>query len=159
MALRMGLIAFLVLALADPHIDTKVLSAGQHTNRDVVLIIDGSASMTFKSGDDKSAHDQAQEWATNFLNSLHAGDGVAVVVARKQPMLLVPKITRDLEHIRNQLLKLPEPSGGCDFARAVQSAYKILDESQRFERDIVILSDGQRYGWSDERSERGWGDL
>src|SRR5437763_13922127 len=48
MALRMGLIAFLVLALADPHVETKLLSAGQHTNRDVVLIIDGSASMTFK---------------------------------------------------------------------------------------------------------------
>src|SRR5438270_8189274 len=67
MLLRMGLIAVLVLALADPFSDENLLSAGQRTNRDVVLVIDGSASISFKSVDGKSAHDQAQEWAKDFL--------------------------------------------------------------------------------------------
>src|SRR5947209_12295739 len=48
MLLRMGLIAVLVLALADPYSDSSPLSAGQRTNRDVVLVLDGSASMSFK---------------------------------------------------------------------------------------------------------------
>src|SRR5881227_2133394 len=44
MALRMGLIAVLVLALAQPFTDQNVLSAGR-PSRDVVLVFDGSASM------------------------------------------------------------------------------------------------------------------
>jgi hypothetical protein len=158
MALRMVLIAVLVLSLADPRVQMSLFSGGQPPNRDIVLVIDGSASMTYKNGD-KSAHDLAQEWATNFLNSLHAGDSVAVLVARKQPVLIAPKLTRDLEHVRDHLHRLPEPSGGSNLAGAVKAAYRILDDSHRRNRDIIILSDGQRYGWADEQSLRGWNDL
>src|SRR5215468_11328665 len=42
MALRMGLIAVLVLALAQPFTDRNVLSAGGRPSRDVVLVFDGS---------------------------------------------------------------------------------------------------------------------
>src|SRR2546429_697554 len=64
MALRMILIAVLVLALADPHAETNLLNPGSRPSRDIVLVVDGSASMSFKSGDGKSAHEQAQEWVT-----------------------------------------------------------------------------------------------
>src|SRR5688572_31578560 len=50
MGLRMGLIAVLVLALAQPFSDRNVLSAGGRPSRDVVLVFDGSASMSFKQG-------------------------------------------------------------------------------------------------------------
>src|SRR6516164_8838744 len=43
MALRMGLIAVLVLALAGPFMDDSPLLSGQRTNRDVVIVLDGSA--------------------------------------------------------------------------------------------------------------------
>src|SRR5881227_390319 len=48
MLLRMGLIAVLVLALAGPYTDDSPLASGQRTNRDVVLVFDGSASMSFR---------------------------------------------------------------------------------------------------------------
>src|SRR5438445_4941037 len=48
MMMRMGLIAVLVLALADPFSDSELIASGQRPNRDVVLIFDGSASMNFK---------------------------------------------------------------------------------------------------------------
>src|SRR6185369_10815229 len=75
MALRMGLIAVLVLALAQPFADRSVLSAGGRPSRDVVLVFDGSASMSFKQGD-QSTYEKAQEWATNFVNGLNPGDAV-----------------------------------------------------------------------------------
>src|SRR5260370_14991392 len=80
MLLRMGLIAVLVLALAGPFSDHSPFNSGQRTNRDVVLIFDGSASMTFK-GSGKSAQEQAKEWATTFVNGLAPGDSVAILVA------------------------------------------------------------------------------
>src|SRR5213082_652821 len=60
MALRMGLIAILVLALAQPFTDHNVLSPGGRPSRDVVLVFDGSASMSFKQGD-QSTFEKGQE--------------------------------------------------------------------------------------------------
>src|SRR4051794_10493115 len=137
MALRMGLIAILVLALAQPFTDQNILSAGR-PSRDVVLVFDGSASMSFRQGD-QSTHEKAQEWATNFVNGLNPGDGVAVVLARKQPVRWVPKLTTDRLRVRDRIQQLPPPGGGADLVRAVHEAYAILDASQRSERDIVVV--------------------
>src|SRR5947208_9785639 len=47
MALRMGLLAVLVLALAAPFVESAFLARlAPRPNRDVVLLFDGSASMT-----------------------------------------------------------------------------------------------------------------
>src|SRR3954451_12767885 len=45
MALRIGLLAVLVLALAAPMVEWKPLSRLSRPSRDVVVVIDGSASM------------------------------------------------------------------------------------------------------------------
>src|SRR6266481_1786187 len=46
--LRMGLIAIIVLALAGPWLETDVFGRLGRSNRDVVLIFDGSYSMGFR---------------------------------------------------------------------------------------------------------------
>src|SRR5437764_8341656 len=81
--LRMGLIAVLVIALAAPYVTSTVLGNLAKDNRDVVLVVDGSASMGFAAAG-KSAHDAAKEWAGKFLDGLAAGDTVAVLHARQQ---------------------------------------------------------------------------
>jgi von Willebrand factor type A domain/Aerotolerance regulator N-terminal len=158
MLLRMGLIAVLVLTWAGPYSDKYVFVAPQRPSRDVVLLFDGSASMSFK-GSDKSAQDRAKEWARTFIDDLNPGDGVALVVVRKQPEPLLGKLTIDLQRVREHLDKLPEPGGSCDWPRALQAAYAILDTSQHGDRDIIVISDGQRFGWSDDRALLGWEDL
>src|SRR5437660_1230074 len=158
MLLRMGLIAALVLAWAGPFADGWSMSAGPRPNRDIVLIFDGSASMSFK-GTGKSAHEQAKEWANTFVNGLAPGDGVALLVARKQPVTLLGKLTTDFERVRDHLGKLPDPSGSCDWPRAVQLAHALLDKSERSERDIILIGDGQRFGWADRQTLNGWEDL
>src|SRR5712691_6988170 len=78
MLLRMGLIALMVLALASPWAAGSLFEKmGVGGNRDIVLIVDGSASMGFIGGD-KTPHDSAKEWALDFVNQLAAQDGVAV---------------------------------------------------------------------------------
>src|SRR5258706_11519662 len=47
MALRMLLIAIMVLAMAAPFIPSSLLGLGPKPNRDVVLIFDGSYSMSY----------------------------------------------------------------------------------------------------------------
>src|SRR5712672_584573 len=72
MALRMGLIAFLVLALAAPYADTSWFGASPA--RDVVLVVDGSSSMTMTDGTKKMPFAVAQEEASAYLQGLLPGD-------------------------------------------------------------------------------------
>src|SRR5213082_2374306 len=63
MLYRMGLIALLVLGLAAPYLISALRDQiGHRENRDVVLIFDGSDSMTFAEGD-RSVHQAARAWA------------------------------------------------------------------------------------------------
>src|SRR5438309_1889743 len=156
MLLRMALIAVLVLALAAPYAAGPVLEKiTGRDNRDVVLIIDGSTSMSYNASG-KSVHDAAKEWADDFLNQLAPGDSVAVLHAKQQVIPVLGELTSDHDKARNALARLGPPRGGIDWPASVQAADEILKTSHRPRRDIIILSDGQRFGWADEYTLQRW---
>ncbi|HEY7311922.1 MAG TPA: BatA domain-containing protein [Gemmataceae bacterium] len=156
MLLRMGLIAVLVLALAGPFITSSILARlGPRTNRDVVLVFDGSYSMGSTSKDGVP-HDKAKEWARNFVADLAPGDTVAILQAKEQVVPVLPEPSHDLAAVQEHIDNLPPPAGGCDWRPALQTAAAILSRSQRAEREIILLSDGQRNGWSDRDSQFRW---
>src|SRR5215510_710070 len=65
--LRMLLIAILVLAMAAPYVESTILTKlGDRPNRDVVIVLDGSSSMTTVT-DDKSSQQSALEWIDKYL--------------------------------------------------------------------------------------------
>src|SRR5437762_3844972 len=98
--LRMGLIGILVLGLAGMWIDFNAVVQRIHSwggpnlnaskfkltrgNRDVVLVFDGSYSMTYSDKGAPSAHEAAKEWATAFVQDLDANDTVAILQAKQQ---------------------------------------------------------------------------
>jgi hypothetical protein len=156
MLLRMGLIALFVLALAAPFAAHPVFATlGNRPNRDVVLIFDGSYSMGF-TGSGQTPHEAAKEWATAFVKDLAAGDSVAVLQAKQQVTSVVGELTHDLQRVREAIAHLPAPRGGCSWPEAIQGAHQLLRQSKRSERDIIVLSDGQRFGWADETTLLRW---
>jgi hypothetical protein len=172
MLLRMGLIAVLVIGLAGMWLDFnaiahKIKSWGgpnlnasklklTHGNRDVVLIFDGSYSMSYSEKGAPSAHQAAKEWATAFVEELDANDSVAILQAKQQVVPVLETPTHNLEHARDVITRLPEPAGGCDWREAVQAAARILDNSKRPQREIILLTDNQKFGWADETSLLRW---
>src|SRR4051794_21106040 len=82
MLLRIGLLGVLVLALAGPFFSTPpaVARITGRTNRDVVLVFDGSYSMgaTDEKGGGTAA-EAAKAWALAYLDDLIPGDNVAVL--------------------------------------------------------------------------------
>jgi hypothetical protein len=156
MLLRMGLIAVLVFALAGPFLTGPVVARlAPRANRDVVLLFDGSYSMGSLGGT-KTPHEAARDWALAFLDDLAPGDSVAVLQAKDVVMPVLPELSSDLERVRDSIRKLSAPSGGCDWRPALKAAHEILASSQRAEREIVLLSDGQKYGWADQDSLFRW---
>jgi len=155
LALRMLLLAVLVLALASPYVAGAALARlGNRPSRAIVLVFDGSASMTYLQGE-TSAHTAAQRWALDFLHQLQPNDRVALLAARHQPVLLLAP-THDHAQAAEALRQLPAPGGGCDLPAAVRSALDILAQSQEPARTIVVLTDGQRHGWADEATLLRW---
>src|SRR5262245_16115649 len=115
MALRMGLLGVLVVAMAAPVAFSPLIARlGARENRDVVLVFDGSTSMGYAS-DGESAHDAARKWARAFVDQLAPGDTVAVLQARQQVIPVLPEPTHDLERVRDAIEKLSPPRGGCNW--------------------------------------------
>ena len=74
MLLRMGLIAVLVLGVASPWVRLPWLAKiAPRPSRDVVIILDGSASMAY-ARDGRTGHDAARDWAGEFISRLQPGD-------------------------------------------------------------------------------------
>src|SRR5262249_26859855 len=156
MLLRMALIAILVLALAAPYVAGPLMEKiTGRDNRDVVIIIDGSTSMSYNATG-KSIHDAAKEWADAFLSDLTPGDGVAVLHAKQQVIPALAELTTDHDKARDALARLSPPRGGMDWPAAVLTADEILKTSHRPRRDIVIISDGQKFGWADAYTLERW---
>jgi hypothetical protein len=149
MLLRIGLLGVFVLGLASPWLQGGTFTRlGTRPNRDVVLVIDGSYSMG-ATVTGRSAHEAAKEWALAYVSDLQPGDTVAVLQAKQQVVPVVGTISADLERVRDRIGQLPEPAGGCDWPAAVEAAHAILKDSTRTERDIILLSNGQRQTWAD----------
>ncbi len=156
MLLRMGLILFLVVGIASPWVKAPWLAKiTAPASRDVVFVIDGSFSMGFVH-DGRTAHDAAKDWAKELMAKLQAGDGVAIIHARQQAVPLVGYLSSDLEQVRSVLADAPKPRGGVNMSAAVREAILLLKSSGKPQRDIVVLTDGQRHGWADPKSLERW---
>jgi hypothetical protein len=157
MALRIGLLAVLVLGVAGPFFTfDKPTRLGGRVSRDVVLVIDGSASMLAQGEGDKAPAELAKTFALELIDDLGPSDGVAVLLAREQPVALVGDLTLDHARARKRLEDLPEPGGSCNWPEAVRKAAALLAGSQKGRREIVLLGDNQRFGWADRDTLFRW---
>jgi Aerotolerance regulator N-terminal/von Willebrand factor type A domain len=165
MLLRCGLILVLVLAIASPVLDLSCVNrmpygqslakmAGQ-TNRDVVIVIDGSYSMEYE-WQNTTADRAAREWAKQFLNDLLPGDRVAVLQAKQRTIPVVEMLTADRNEVRSRIEAMPQPRGGVRWDFAVPKALDLLQFGQNPQKEIIILTDGQRQGWADADALGNW---
>ena len=152
----MGLIALFVFALAAPFITSKYFARlGGGGNRDIVIIIDGSYSMGY-TGAGKSGHERAKEHVMQFLDDMAPGDSVAIFQAKQQVVPVQGALVSDADVLRTAVQNLAPPRGGADWPAALQTATQLLENSQRAQREIIVPTDGQRFGWADDTSLLKW---
>ena len=81
MALRFAAVAALVLALARPMVRSSWL--GNTTDREVILVLDNSLSMS-REVEGESAAGKMKEQALELVDSLSPADGVQILLAAGQ---------------------------------------------------------------------------
>jgi len=155
MLLRVLLVALVVAAISAPQVTSRWLgTASGGGPRNVVILIDGSASMAYKQGDGTAA-DAAKRWTDDYLSRLRPGDTAAVFQVKHLPFPVQGTLTADREQVRNSLELLSDPKGHPDWPSAVQTAVGLLTPATG-SKSVVILTDGQRYGWADENTLARW---
>jgi hypothetical protein len=146
--LRIGMIGLLALGFARPWLSGGFLANySSKQNRDVVIVIDGSSSMGWQ-GKALTPHATAVQWTQHFLETLRAGDAIALLDARDIVRPVVEPLTTDQKRIRKALDELPEPRGSADLAEAAADALRLLAGGSHLARDVVIITDGQARGWA-----------
>jgi hypothetical protein len=161
MLARMALIGLVALALTRPFWKPDARAGEASTasaagvRRDVVLILDGSTSMGRRVGD-ATPRDRAIAWAKTFVAGLGPGDSVALLVAKDRVRSLVDPPSFDKAKVAEALAKFPPAGGSSDLSAAVGEAFRILEKPGNPARDVILLSDGQRFAWRPGEPAR-WG--
>jgi hypothetical protein len=155
LACRMALCALLAMALAQPLLLPKGQSFLVAGSRNVVLVIDNSASMGYAE-DGATLLDRARGAARDLLAGLRPGDTASVVLAGRRadgPEVLFPEPTRDVGDVVQAVNSLSVAPLGTDLSRAVARAEAIAQASPAASKEVYVLSDLQDSGWDLEAGD------
>jgi hypothetical protein len=152
--LRTAAFLFFIFALARPLLPATWL--GGSIPREVILVLDQSMSMSRKVGGTSLFETQLQK-AQALLDDLKAGDTLRVLLAGESPEWLtadsLPASGSALRKLRAQINELKPTLGAADLIACVREAADLEAPKDSSARVIVVISDGQRFGWRlDERA-------
>jgi len=145
--LRCALFALLALAAARPVLSKKTAKfLGTNVSRSVVLVIDNSMSMGYRTGE-QTRFEAARKEALAVLDDLKPGDEVAVIAANVRAEVLIAELTVDHAAARSALEGVRLTEAATDFSQALIAARKIAAHGTRGMREIYLFTDNQEGGW------------
>lgn len=142
-ALRCLAILLLALAFTRPFVQREGAAATDQA-RDVVVLIDASASLRYA-----DRWDAALSRARDVIGGLVEGDRAAVVTFTERAEEHAA-LSADLVAAAAALDRIAPTDLGTRIDAGLQLAGRILSESDRTHREVVLISDFQRTGWEDQ---------
>lgn len=136
-------LAMLVAAFARPFLRGSAAAiAAAGGNREMVILLDQSASMGY--GDHFT---RAQDSARSVIQSLAPGDRATLVLFGRNAEESM-RATSDRGRLEAALATAKLTAGATRYGPALKLAESILTQSQAPRREVVLISDFQRSGWS-----------
>lgn len=140
--LRVAALALLAVAFARPLFDRDVLgAAGGAVAREVVILLDGSASMGY--GD---RWRRAQDAVRGVARTLGPEDQATLVLFGAAPAALGPP-TSDPVQLEGYLAGVEPHGAATRYAPAIALARDLVEQSARPRSTVVLVTDFQRSGW------------
>ncbi len=141
-ALRCLALILLALAFSRPLVETTA-AADVGTERDIVLAVDVSASMSYG-----NRWQVVQDSVARILGSLGVGDRAGVLSFAVDAVEHAP-LSEVLSSAREAVTRLEPTEGGTRLDGALRLAGRMLADSERAVREVVLISDFQRTAWDD----------
>jgi hypothetical protein len=92
--------------------------------------------------------DLAKKKAQKIINQLKEGDEASLVLFASEPFLTREKPTYDFKNLLSQLDESLPSYQVTDVGRALKKAFEILKDSKNLNKDIYLITDMDRSGWS-----------
>jgi hypothetical protein len=127
------------------------LWAGGDGARDVVILIDASASMGLETGG-RTNFSRAVDEARAVVAACRPTDAVAVYLAAALPVPVIDRPTADHQRVLDALDELEPPGGSLRLPVALQAAAGSLEAGGNPGKRVMVISDGQAVGWDLVRS-------
>ncbi|MDH4350217.1 MAG: VWA domain-containing protein [Gemmatimonadota bacterium] len=148
-ALRGIALILLAIAFARPFLERGALgTAGVAAAREIVILLDGSASMGY--GDRWS---RAQDAVRNVARTLGPEDRATVVLFAGVPSVLGPP-TGDPVQLEGYLAGIEPRGAATRYEPALDLARDLIEQSDRPQRAVVLITDFQRVGWDGQADLR-----
>ncbi len=145
--LRMGLLALLALALAEPILKVSPAAIiGANAPTGVVLILDNSYSMGYRE-EGLSRFQRAKKAGLAILDTLKEGDEVAIILMNEKPDSLFEGFTYDIPTAKKDLRQVKLSFRGTEVKKSLERAYELLKSSDKVNREIYLLTDLQKNSW------------
>jgi hypothetical protein len=151
--LRVLFLGFLILLFSLPAIDhwNALFGGGGAGGREVVLLMDTSASMNARSGG-LSAFDRAKSIAVQLVDKLHSGDRLTLVKVGARPEEVFSKFNSDTQGIKERIESLQPSSARANLFAALLQLFG--PEAARRENPAVYLfTDCQSNTWKEARNQ------
>ena len=144
--LRTILYAALIAVFLQPLLFLHRRFAVSHGRKNVVLLVDATASMGYMEGA-QTRFALARTEASSILSALHPDDTANIVWIRARPEPVFPEMGRNHAYLQDGLRRgrITEEAG--DIPGALQAAAELL-QGQDGRREIVVVSDFQKSAWS-----------
>jgi len=160
LAARTLILVFAALAFARPFLPEMHLFGAREMSRDVVLVIDTSASTGLKRADGRTAFEQSVEEARELVRLAPKDTAFALVdsgadATSGRPKIRTASLFTDKDEVYAALDACQVGSGTMDVPATLTAAAEVLAGGNNPAKEVVIFGDGQAYGWN-PGDERAW---
>ncbi|MCG2660740.1 MAG: BatA domain-containing protein [Kiritimatiellae bacterium] len=146
--LRTLILLLLALAFAMPILRiTSLRQLVGASRRDVAIVWDVSYSMDYVSGQ-KNVWAASRDTVVALIEGLRHGDRVCLFLADDDVTPLIEQPTTDLEMVLSQVRALEAGTTASQLRPAVLAALSALKESGKREKELFIITDGQKLPWT-----------
>lgn len=157
LAIRTLIVLLIVLAVAQPFLESIGLNfvTGQRTLK--VLVIDGSYSMAYKPTD-KSLFDRAKQLAEQIVEESSQGDGFTLVLMGSPPSVIVGTPAMEARDFLEEINNLKLPHGGGDLPATLAKIDPIVSAAASaglVRSEVYFLTDLGRTSWAPDVARSG----
>ncbi len=147
LVVRSLIILTVALALARPTLSGPTAFGGGHARTSVAIILDQSASMS-REGSSGTLFDEAVRLALGASDLLAEGDQAFLVTAGSPPASLLSGGTFSRGALVDAVGEVEVSSAATDYVGAVDIALDRLSTARNLNRELYVVGDLQRSGWS-----------